>query len=50
MISDRAFDQLLAIYEHDRILWAAAYAMHQIDAERPLRALAQVHGIDPDQE
>ena len=50
MITDAAFDQLISIYERDRILWAAAYATHSSDGIAGLRALARGHGIDPDRE
>lgn len=63
MISDTAFDKLLAIYERDRILWAAVYAVSELNTvwsrmafapssmrltERALMNLCAIHHIDPD--
>jgi hypothetical protein len=48
MITDAAFDRLIAIYEQDRILWAAAHAQHSKDGAAGLRKLVLAHGIDPD--
>ena len=53
-ITDTAFDKLLAIYEEDRALWAAVYAMGEVCeyksnfGERALRTLSSAHGINPD--
>lgn len=48
MITDAAFDHLLAIYEHDRILWAAAHVHQRSNGLIGLRMLAVAHDIDPD--
>ena len=48
MITDAAFDRLIAIYEHDRILWAAAHVMDCRSGSVGLRKLARGHRIDPD--
>tara|TARA_R110000822_G_scaffold21722_8_gene68733 strand:- start:2623 stop:2778 length:156 start_codon:yes stop_codon:yes gene_type:complete len=50
MITDAAFDRLIAIYEQDRILWAAVHA-HMPDDTRAdvgLSWLCEIHGINPD--
>ncbi len=41
-VSDAAYDALKAIYEQDRHVYSACYAVGS------LRKLAQAHGIDPD--
>lgn len=41
-VSDAAYDALLAIYERDRHVFSACYAVGS------LRKLARAHGIDPD--
>lgn len=48
VIADAAYDQLLAIYERDRIVWAAVYAMNHRDGWTGIRKLAFAHGINPD--
>ena len=42
IISDAAYDGLIAIYERDRSVFAACYAVGS------LRKLASRHGINPD--
>ncbi len=54
-ITNAAFDKLLAIYERDRILWAAVHSHNRWDRRSKafvggMRILASAHGIDPDQE
>ncbi len=41
-ISDAAYTELLAIYEHDRHVFSACFAVGS------LRMLANRHGINPD--
>ena len=47
LISDAAYDALKAIYERDRIIWAAAHAQCRYDGAQGLRMLAHHHGIKP---
>ena len=47
MITDAAFNRLIAIYEQDRILWAAAHVMDRRSGSVGLRKLARAHGINP---
>lgn len=52
-LTDCAYDALLGIYEQDRTLWAAVYAVGQItgmDGAAGVRHLCAAHRIDPDQE
>lgn len=46
-ISDAALDSLLAIYERERVLFAAAFAHDRHNGRAGLRKLARAHGIDP---